>query len=93
MPLEPQSTNLILAPLSLHLTNDTPGVFIRIRRALKPDGLFLAAIPGAGTLQELREVLLAAEVEMTGGASRVSFPSPMCAMSAISCNEPASRCR
>ena len=35
---------------SLHLTNDTPGVFIQIRRALKPDGLFLAAIPGSGTL-------------------------------------------
>ncbi|TAY89867.1 methyltransferase domain-containing protein [Rhizobium leguminosarum] len=74
VPLEPQSTNLILAPLSLHLTNDTPGVFIRIRRALKPDGLFLAAIPGAGTLQELREVLLAAEVEMTGGASPRVIP-------------------
>ncbi len=47
VPLEPQSVNLVLAPLSLHLTNDTPGVFIQIRRALKPDGLFLAAIPGA----------------------------------------------
>ncbi|MGZ2382138.1 methyltransferase domain-containing protein [Rhizobium brockwellii] len=74
VPLEPQSANLILAPLSLHLTNDTPGVFIQIRRALKPDGLFLAAIPGAGTLQELREVLLAAEVEMTGGASPRVIP-------------------
>ncbi|OCJ11169.1 SAM-dependent methyltransferase [Rhizobium sp. AC44/96] len=74
IPLEPQSANLILAPLSLHLTNDTPGVFIQIRRALKPDGLFLAAIPGSGTLQELREVLLAAEVEMTGGASPRVIP-------------------
>ncbi|EJC68280.1 methyltransferase family protein [Rhizobium leguminosarum bv. viciae WSM1455] len=74
VPLEPQSANLILAPLSLHLTNDTPGVFIQIRRALKPDGLFLAAIPGAGTLQELRDVLLTAEVEMTGGASPRVIP-------------------
>jgi SAM-dependent methyltransferase len=74
IPLEPQSANLILAPLSLHLTNDTPGVFIQIRRALKPDGLFLAAIPGSGTLQELREVLLAAEIEMTGGASPRVIP-------------------
>ncbi|MBY3051505.1 methyltransferase domain-containing protein [Rhizobium leguminosarum] len=74
VPLEPQSANLILAPLSLHLTNDTPGVFIQIRRALKPDGLFLAAIPGTGTLQELRDVLLAAEVEMTGGASPRVIP-------------------
>lgn len=74
VPLEPQSINLLLAPLSLHLTNDTPGVFIQIRRALKPDGLFLAAIPGAGTLQELREVLLATEIEMTGGASPRVIP-------------------
>ncbi|MGO7208758.1 methyltransferase domain-containing protein, partial [Rhizobium ruizarguesonis] len=74
VPLEPQSANLILAPLSLHLTNDTPGVFIQIRRALKPDGLFMAAISGAGTLQELRDVLLATEVEMTGGASPRVIP-------------------
>ena len=69
VPLEPQSVNLILSPLSLHLTNDTPGMLIQMRRALKPDGLLLAAIPGAGTLSELREVLLAAETEMYGGAS------------------------
>ena len=69
LPLADQSVNLILSPLNLHVTNDTPGVLIQIRRALKPDGLFLAAIPGAGTLAELRDVLLTAEVEMTGGAS------------------------
>lgn len=69
VPLEPQSVNLILSPLSLHLTNDTPGMLIQMRRALKPDGLLLAAIPGAGTLTELREVLLAAETEIYGGAS------------------------
>lgn len=74
VPLAPQSTNLVIAPLNLHLTNDTPGVFIQIRRALKADGLFLAAIPGAGTLQELREVLLATEIEMTGGASPRVIP-------------------
>jgi len=74
VPLEPQSANLVLAPLSLHLTNDTPGVFIQIRRALRPDGLFLASIPGAGTLQELREVLLATEIELTGGASPRVIP-------------------
>lgn len=68
VPLAPSSVNLVVSPLSLHLTNDTPGVFIQVRRALKPDGLFLAAIPGAGTLQELRSVLLEAESEVTGGA-------------------------
>lgn len=74
VPLEPQSVNLVVSPLSLHLTNDTPGAFIQVRRALKPDGLFLAAIPGSGTLQELREVLLATESEMTGGASPRVIP-------------------
>jgi len=74
VPLQPESTNLVLSPLSLHLVNDTPGTLIRIRRALKPDGLFLAAIPGAGTLAELRDVLLSAEAELTGGASPRVIP-------------------
>lgn len=65
---EPDSYNLVLAPLSLHVTNDTPGMFVQIRRALRPDGLFLAAIPGAGTLAELRDVLLTAEAELYAGA-------------------------
>jgi len=76
VPLAPQSVNLVVSPLMLHLTNDTPGVFVQIRRALAPDGLFLAAIPGSGTLQELREVLLAAESEATGGASPRVVPFP-----------------
>jgi len=74
LPLAPESTNLVVSPLSLHLTNDTPGVFVQIRRALKPDGLFLAAIPGSGTLQELRDVLLSTEAEVTGGASPRVIP-------------------
>ncbi|TCQ21912.1 class I SAM-dependent methyltransferase [Rhizobium sp. PP-CC-3G-465] len=74
VPVAPASANLVVSPLSLHLTNDTPGVFIQVRRALAPDGLFLAAIPGNGTLQELREVLLAAESEITGGASPRVIP-------------------
>jgi SAM-dependent methyltransferase len=74
VPLAPESVNLVLSPLSLHVVNDTPGTFVRIRRALKPDGLFMAAIPGAGTLAELRDVLLAAEAELTGGASPRVIP-------------------
>jgi SAM-dependent methyltransferase len=74
VPLAPQSANLIVSPLALHLTNDTPGMFVQIRRALKPDGLFLAAIPGSGTLQELRDVLLAAESELSGGAAPRVIP-------------------
>lgn len=72
--LAPESLNLVVSPLSAHVTNDTPGLFIQIRRALKPDGLFLAAIPGAGTLAELREALLSAEEELTGGVSPRVIP-------------------
>lgn len=69
VPLEAESVNLVLAPLGLHLINDLPGSLVRIRRALKPDGLFLAAIPGAGTLSELNDVLLETEARLLGGAS------------------------
>jgi SAM-dependent methyltransferase len=74
VPLAPNSVNLVLSPLALHLVNDLPGALFRIRHALKPDGLMLAAIPGAGTLQELRDVLLATEEELTGGASPRVIP-------------------
>lgn len=69
LPLAPASVDLIVSLLSLQLTNDTPGTLFQIHQALKPDGLFLGAMAGGGTLGELRESLLAAEVELTGGAS------------------------
>ena len=69
LPLDPGSADLIVSPLTLHLVNDTPGLLVQIRRALRPDGLFLAAVPGSGTLSELRDALLAAEVAASGGAS------------------------
>lgn len=71
--LQPQQADLIVALLSLHLTNDVPGVLVQIRQALMPDGLFLAAMCGNGTLGELRESLLQAENELYGGITpRVS---------------------
>jgi SAM-dependent methyltransferase len=69
VPLAADSANLVLAPLGLHLINDLPGSLIRIRRALKPDGLFLAAIPATGTLTELNDVLLETETRLFAGAS------------------------
>jgi SAM-dependent methyltransferase len=69
VPLAPLSANLVIAPLGLHLVNDLPGSLVRIRRALRPDGLFLAAIPAAGTLAELNDVLLETEARLHGGAS------------------------
>ncbi|TPW28653.1 methyltransferase domain-containing protein [Pararhizobium mangrovi] len=66
--------DFVASAMSLHLVNDTPGVLVQIQRALKPDGLFLAAIPGAGTLAELRDCLIAAEAEVMGGASPRVIP-------------------
>ena len=65
--------DLIVSNFSLHWVNDLPGALLQIRQALKPDGLFLAALPGGGTLGELRAALTEAEMEITGGAGpRVS---------------------
>lgn len=73
LPVAAGSVDLVMSVLGLHWVNDLPGVLIQIRRALKPDGLFLGAMLGGATLQELREALLQAEIEEDGGASpRVS---------------------
>lgn len=73
LPFRPGSFDLVLSNLSLHWVNDLPGTMIQIRRGLKPDGLFLAAMLGEETLTELRQSLLSAEAEVVGGASpRVS---------------------
>ncbi|WP_341894005.1 methyltransferase domain-containing protein [Ferrovibrio terrae] len=65
--------DLVVGLLNLHWVNDLPGALIQIRRALKPDGLFLGAMLGGSTLTELRQSWLAAEAEVEGGASpRVS---------------------
>jgi SAM-dependent methyltransferase len=61
--------DLVVSVLSLHWINDLPGALVQIRRVLKPDGFFLAALPGGGTLGELRAALTEAESEVTGGAS------------------------
>ena len=69
LPLAPQSVDLVVSVLSLHLVNDLPGALAQIRRALKPDGLFLGALLGGETLNELRQSFFVAESELTGGAS------------------------
>lgn len=74
VPLAAESLDLAVSLLSLQETNDIPGMLIQIRRALRPDGLFLGAMAGAGTLAELRESLLAAESELHGGASPRVIP-------------------
>jgi SAM-dependent methyltransferase len=73
LPFAEGSFDLIVSCLSLHWTNDLPGALLQARRALKPDGLFLATLLGGETLVELRQALLDAELAETGGAGpRVS---------------------
>jgi SAM-dependent methyltransferase len=73
LPFERNAFDLIVSNLSLHWVNDLPGALLQLRRTLRPDGLFVAALLGEDTLAELRESLLQAEIEVRGGASpRVS---------------------
>ncbi|KCZ50555.1 hypothetical protein HY29_07265 [Hyphomonas beringensis] len=74
--VEPASLDLIVSALSLHWVNDLPGTLIQIRKALKPDGLFLGALFGAGTLAELRACLMEAETELKGGIAPRISPLP-----------------
>jgi SAM-dependent methyltransferase len=69
LPLAPQSIDLAVSALALQAVNDLPGVLAQIRRALKPDGLLLAAMIGGDTLTELRQSFAAAEAELEGGIS------------------------
>ena len=73
LPLPPASVDLVLSVLALQFVNDLPGVLAQVRRALRPDGLLLAAMIGGETLTELRQAFAAAEAEIEGGVSpRVS---------------------
>ncbi len=69
LPLQPESLDLAVSALAFQFVNDLPGVLAQIRRALKPDGLLLAAMIGGDTLTELRQSFAAAEAELEGGVS------------------------
>ncbi|KAM0875126.1 hypothetical protein ACQ4PT_036989 [Festuca glaucescens] len=69
LPIKENSQDLIMSCLGLHWTNDLPGAMIQCRLALKPDGLFLAAILGGETLKELRIACTIAQMEREGGIS------------------------
>jgi SAM-dependent methyltransferase len=69
LPLQPESLDLVVSALAFQFVNDLPGVLAQIRRALRPDGLLLAAMIGGDTLSELRQSFAAAEAECEGGVS------------------------
>ncbi|MFZ0845841.1 MAG: methyltransferase domain-containing protein [Pseudolabrys sp.] len=69
LPFADGSLDLVVSALSLQFVNDLPGTLIQIRRALKPDGLLLAAMIGGDSLAELREAFAHAEAGIEGGVS------------------------
>jgi len=69
LPLAEGAFDLVVSTLLLHFANDPVGQLIQMRRALRPDGLMLAALFGGRTLHELRASLAEAEVELEGGLS------------------------
>jgi SAM-dependent methyltransferase len=76
LPVAPGSVDLVVANLSLHWVNDLPGALIQLRRALRPDGLFLASMPTLGTLAELRAAITETEAAVSGGVSPRVSPFP-----------------
>jgi SAM-dependent methyltransferase len=69
LPFGDATLDLVVSALALQFVNDLPGVLVQIRRALKPDGLFLAALLGGETLTELRQSFAEAESNIEGGVS------------------------
>lgn len=69
LPFADGALDLVVSALALQYVNDLPGALLQVRRALKPDGLFLAALLGGETLTELRQSFAAAESEIEGGVS------------------------
>ena len=67
--LQPQAHDLVIDALTLHWANDPVGRLVQARRALRPDGLFVAALFGGQTLHELRASLAEAEARVSGGLS------------------------
>ncbi|HSF92200.1 MAG TPA: methyltransferase domain-containing protein [Paracoccaceae bacterium] len=69
LPVKPSAHDLILHGLALHWANDPVGQLVQARRALRPDGLFIGALFGGQTLQELRIAFAEAETQVEGGLS------------------------
>ena len=69
LPIRPQSFDCIIAHFALPFVNDVPGVLMQLRLSLKPDGILLASTLGTQTLENLRDILMTAELETYGGVS------------------------
>ena len=74
LPLADGSLDLVVSLLALQWHEDWPGLLAQVRRALRPDGLFLACFVGGRTLHELRAIFTQAEADCEGGASPRVIP-------------------
>ncbi|OYW52868.1 MAG: SAM-dependent methyltransferase, partial [Rhodobacterales bacterium 12-65-15] len=72
--LTPGAHDLVVHAMGLHWANDPVGQLVQCRRALRPDGLFIAVFPGGRSLHELRSALAEAESAVTGGLSPRVLP-------------------
>lgn len=69
LPFAEESLDIVVSALAFQWISDLPGVLAQIRRSLRPDGLLLVNMLGGETLHELRQCLMTAEAEFTGGAA------------------------
>lgn len=76
--LERESCDLIISSMHMHWVNDLPGTLAAARRALRPNGLFLAAMLGGETLAEMRSAFVLADLERHGGVAQRM--SPLCSV-------------
>ena len=74
LPFRDASLDLVVSALAFQFINDLPGLLVQLRRALKPDGLFLAALAGGETLIELRHSFAEAEIAIENGVSPRVIP-------------------
>ena len=72
--LEPGAHDLVIHALALHWADDPLGQIIQCRRALRPDGIFIAALFGGQSLHELRAALAQAESDLRGGLAPRVLP-------------------
>ena len=76
--LKRESADLIVSSMNLHWVNDLPGTLASVRRALRPNGLFLGAMLGGETLAEMRSAFVLADLERRGGVAQRM--SPLCSV-------------
>lgn len=76
LPFAPASLDAIVSAGGMHWINDLPGALVQIAQALKPDGLFMATLPGSETLREMRTVFAASDAALSGGITPRVPPFP-----------------